>query len=261
MSKSILLIVEGSVDEQTVFGHAFSRYGFHTVVCKEKLDIQDVGLFQKYTYSSEKENIVIIQGPRTRIHDFLKLIRDTNVSIEKVFSFRYAQFQNIFLIYDVDHNDCDDVKTMFELFSDESTGMLLLSSPCLEVIADYNRKRTIEKYTHLSEYKSDINRYYNGQTFDFIDKHFEEIMLYFLDKNYLDFHEPNIMEHPHLLLEKINRFNERVNKKNRNDSYVIYRYFSTVIYVAVACANSLTKEIDNYKQVREFFSEKISKPT
>lgn len=61
------------------------------------------------------------------------------------------------------------------------------------------------------------------------------------------------MEHPNLIVNKINNLNERVNFKNKELSYVNYRYFSTVVYVALASALSLTKEINNYEIVKSFF--------
>ena len=61
------------------------------------------------------------------------------------------------------------------------------------------------------------------------------------------------MEHPRLIVEKINCLNERVNLPNRCDSYVIYRYFSTVVYVAIASSRGLTREIENYGIVKSFF--------
>lgn len=259
MSKRILLIVEGKTDEQNVLGNAFRKYGFETIVSNESLNIENIGAFRKFEYSSSKDNVVIIQGPRNRIHDFLKLIRNEYVSIEKIFSYAYAFFQNIFLIYDVDHNDCSDVSEMFSRFSDESSGMLLLSSPCLEVLADYDRNRTEERYSHLSEYKADINKHYNGGTFEYIAEHLNEIMLYFLDKNYNEFHEENVLVHPAKIVDKINELNIRKNYPDKSKSFVVYRYFSTVLYVAISCAFGLTKEIDNYSIVRDFFLGQIAK--
>ena len=254
MNNNILLIVEGSVYEQNLFGDIFSKYGFNTIVSNQKMDVEGVGQFEKFEYRLDKSNVVIIQGPRNRIHDFLKLFNEQEMSIEKAYS--YAFFSGIFLIYDVDHNDCDDVELMHKRFSDESTGMLLLSSPCIEVIADYDRNRKESKYNHLKEYKSDINKHYNGATNDFIKNNFNELMLYFLEKNYNDFKEANIMEHPGLIVKSINLLNDRFNFTNTEESYVVYRYFSTVVYVAIAYANGLTKEIDNYEAVSLFFIEK-----
>ena len=64
------------------------------------------------------------------------------------------------------------------------------------------------------------------------------------------------MEHPRLIIDKINELNERVNLQDKESSYVIYRYFSTVIYMAIASALSLTKEVDNFDIVKSFFLSK-----
>lgn len=260
MNKNILLIVEGSVDEQSIFGDVFSRYGFNTIISDAKMDVENVGQFEKYQYQLNNNNVAIIQGPRNRIHDFLKLYNENEMSMEKAFSYSYAFFSGIFLIYDVDHNDCDDVEAMFQRFSDESTGMLLLSSPCIEVIGDYDRERGESKYHHLAEYKADINDHYQGQSKAFVKENFDKLMLYFLEKNYKDFGEPNVMEHPSLIVKSINKYNERVNCKDREQSYVVYRYFSTVVYVAIAFANGLTTQIDNYEAVHRFFANKPAQP-
>ena len=259
MNKNILLIVEGHVFEKSIFGDAFLKYGFNTIVSNQKMDVEGIGQFEKFQYQLNKNNIVIIQGPKNRIHDFLKMFNENEMSIEKVFSYTYAFFSGIFLIYDVDHNDCDDVEAMFKRFSDETTGMLLLSSPCIEVIADFNRERGETKFAHLKEYKAEINTFYKGRTNEFINDNFDTLMLYFLEKNTKEFNELNVMEHPSLIVKSINLFNERINCEDKEQSYVIYRYFSTVIYVAIAFANGLTKEINNYETVKSFLLKRIEK--
>lgn len=254
MPNRILLIVEGKKTEPSIFGDVFRRYGFDCNVSDKKLFVDDVGLFDEYLYkASDKSVVVIVEGPRNRIHDFLKFLSDEYVSLEKALSFTLGYFQKVFLLYDVDHNDCDDVIKMFSYFGDESSGMLLLSSPCIEVLGDYDIQREPTKFFHLGEYKKEINLQHNGQTLNYIKDNFESIMLYFLAKNRSDFDEPNIMEHPRLIVDWINRLNERVNLSDKEKSYVVYRYYSTVVYVAIASAKSLTKEIDNYESVRLFF--------
>lgn len=254
---NILFLTEGKSYEQDIFANAVKKYGLTSIPIKQRIIDLNIGKFEEFNISIDGTQIFIIQGPRNRIHDFLKYVSDPNIDLEKIFGYEYAFFQKIFLIYDVDHNDCEDVTKMYELFQDESTGMLLLSSPCIEVLADFNRKRGCEKYSRLSEYKSEINNHYNGHTKEYINENFDEIMLFFLEKNYKDFKENNIMEHPRLIIDKINQYNERVNCKDKKFSYVIYRYFSTVVYVAIANALSLTKDIDNYDKVRNFFLNQI----
>ena len=256
MPNRILLIVEGKKTEPSIFGDVFRRYGFNCRISDKKLDAYDGGQFDEYQYVYEgsiKSEVVIVEGPRSRIHGFLKLISEQPVFLERALSFEVNHFQKIFLLYDVDHNDCDDVIKMSSKFDDESNGMLLLSSPCIEVLGDYNRDREPAKFCHLSEYKKDINVHRNGRTLEYIKDNFESIMLHFLNKNRTDFDESNIMEHPRLIVGWINRLNERVNLSGEEKSYVLYRYYSTVVYVAIASAKSLTKEIDNYELVKSFF--------
>lgn len=253
MPKNFLLIVEGSVDEQNILGDAFTQYGFHAIVSEEKMNVENIGRFEKFQYESHRNNVVIIQGPRNRIHDFLKFFKEDEMSIEKMFSYTYGFFSGIFLIYDVDHNDCEDVEEMFGRFCDESTGMLLLSSPCIEVLGDTHHERVEAKYCHLKEYKKEVNLLHQGRTKEYIRAHLDEIMLYFLDKNYREFQEANVMEHPKLLVKMVNERNKRFNCQDPENSYVIFRYFSTVVYVCIAFAHDLTREIDNHFMVREFF--------
>lgn len=64
--------------------------------------------------------------------------------------------------------------------------------------------------------------------------------------NRYEFDELNILEHPGLVIEKINKENFR------SEDQVIYRYFTTVLYVALAYICGKTKQIENYLEVREF---------
>ena len=49
-------------------------------------------------------------------------------------------------------------------------------------------------------------------------------------------------------MDQINRMNVR-----NEDGSALYRYFTTVVYVAIAYMKGLTSRIDNYKDVRNFF--------
>ena len=68
---------------------------------------------------------------------------------EKYFNYHSKYFQGIFLLYDVDHNSNVDIGNLMNKFNDEFTGMLLLSSPRIEVIGDFNRNRKENRWTHL----------------------------------------------------------------------------------------------------------------
>lgn len=261
MYNNYLLVVEGANDEKDILQCAFKRYGFNVIKCKEKISVESFGDFYKYELKSDTDNVVIVEGPRNRIHDFLVKFDTEYEAIDKLFHYPTYHFSGIFLIYDVDHNDNKDVELMFNKFNNESDGMLLLNSPCLEVLADINvdSKREL-RFNHLSEYKKNLNVYHNlkgnKSSVNYIIEHFDEIMIYYLKLNRDEFDENNIMEHPRLIKDKINLENERVNCKKKENSYVIFRYFTTVLYVAIAYANKLTNEIDNYEIVHSFFESK-----
>ena len=65
---------------------------------------------------------------------------------------------------------------------------------------------------------------------------------------YAEFHDDNVIEHPHLVVDRINQMNVR-----NDDGSALYRYFTTVVYVAIAYMKGLTAKVDNYKTVRDFF--------
>lgn len=252
--KNFLFITEGSEDEQTVLEKILNKYGFHT--CVNHTFINAEGL-KNTELSLKKDNVVIIQGPRNRISDFIKHFNKQQEDIESFFHYAKNHFQAIFLFYDVDHNEPDEINKMHALFNDESSGMLLLSSPCLEVLGDFDLKRQPLFYHHLSEYKHELNTYHNHNnktnTINYIVDNFEQLVIHYLDKNRNDFNADNIMEHPNLVIPLINRLNDRINKEKCEESYVVYRYFTTVLYVAIAYINGLTRMVDNYQMVRDFF--------
>lgn len=257
MKDNYLLVVEGTKTEKNIFQNVLEKYGFNVIDVKEKLDVENVGQLESLEFSNERKNVIMIQGPKNRIHDFLKMYNEKEDSIEKAFSLSSTKFKGIFLMYDVDHNDQTDIEEMFAKFQDESSGMLLLSSPCIEVLGEYDFHQEA-RFNHLKEYKSRLNTKYNIEGYnsveDYIIKNFDEACIKFLDLNYKEFNEPNIMEHPSLIIKSIAK-NERINypKNRKEESYVIYRYFTTVVYVFVAYINGLTSEIENYKIVRDYF--------
>lgn len=58
-----------------------------------------------------------------------KILKDISIIIANI-------SKEFFLLYDVDHNSNKDIENLMNIFNDEFIGMLLLSSPCIEVIGD-----------------------------------------------------------------------------------------------------------------------------
>ena len=257
MTKNFLLIVEGEVTEKDILTMVFKRYGLN-VYDKGKLNLKKLNITE-LTYSQfgapSNCNIILVQGPKNRICDWLKDINKETDDFERYFQNLDGVFAGIFVIYDVDHTSDAALVEMFNKFNDEtSNGLLLLSSPCIEVIADKERKNDL-KVDHLKNYKSELNIRFNKEfkcsTKQFIINNFESLALYYLEKNEKELQCKNVMEHPVLILDKINELNER---KFISADYqpVHYRYFTTVIYVCIAYIYGLTKEVENVETVRKF---------
>ena len=104
MPNNYLLIVEGANDEKNLLQYVFEKYGFSVTRYKEKISVDTLGSFFKYELKSDVNNVVIIEGPRNRIHDFLIIFDIEFVAIEKLFHYSPYHFSGIFLIYDVDHS-------------------------------------------------------------------------------------------------------------------------------------------------------------
>ena len=254
MSINYLLIVEGEKAEPKILLEVLKRYGFNVI--RGSRQSSDGGIeFAFDELSDSKRNVVIAQAARNRLEELFNLIKN-NQSFDFNLAFRISGtddslYSGVFLIFDVDHTSKETLKQLMDRFNNESDGMLLVSSPCIEVMSDPGRKEELHIANHISEYKKIRNLSLPSGAINYIIDHFEEMAVKFLDQNTEDFNETNIMEHPRLVVEQINTKNDRF-----DDGSDIYRYFTTVVYVAVAYMEGLTRQIQNYKAVRDFFASK-----
>lgn len=261
MNKKYLIIVEGEVDEVDIFEKIFLSLGFK--VSRDKtLNFKNINLdLASKIFSNLDKDIYIVHSIQNKIHDIVIKFDKQTEDIEKFFGLSSNFFQGIFLIFDIDHNDKEDVDLMFNKFQDEYTGLLLVSSPSIEVLADINNKILGKtKFNSLTkEYKGKLNSYFDTNhhcnVWEYISNNFFNLLIKVLEKNYNDFKENNIMEHPKLVIEKINQLNIRNNYQcnGKTITECEYHYFTTVIYVFVAFVFGLTLEINNYSKVLNFF--------
>lgn len=254
INKKFLLIVEGIDTEPSIFQKIFERYGF-TVNVGPQMPLNG---FNKAKYISDTAEINIVQGPRNRIGELLSKYKSDSTDLQKIFKECSEICSGIFIIYDVDHTSNEDLEELSKLFQDEMEGMLLVSSPCIEVLADIKRTEEL-KCNRLREYKSQLNIQFSlshhMSVKNYIIENFEKLAIDVIDKNVEELGSLNIMEHPQLIIDFINANNIRINEKE--NIYVLYRYFTTVIYVAVAYILGLTKEIDNTEIVKNYFKQYI----
>lgn len=265
MNKKYLIIVEGKKDEVKIFSNLLIKLGFKVESGKDidfgKTNFKEVS----ETFTMNNLEVLILHSAQSRIHDIVIKFDNSKDDIERFFGFATNYFQGIFLIFDIDHNDNDDVKNMFEKFQDEYSGLLLVSSPCIEVLGDLDNKIIGKKkfYDLSKEYKGVLNLFfdknYQCNVWEYISDNFFELLLKALEKNYNDFNEKNIMEHPRLVIEKINEKNIRNNYKSGGKMITEchFEYFTTVVYVFIAFIFGLTSEINNYSKVKDFFKNNI----
>lgn len=256
MIEKYLFIVEGKKTEKNLFGKYFESLGFNVIKCQQQMTVDYDFIVDEEEYIKDSKNIVLIQGPKNRIHEILLndsksgLSIDT-IDVESIFGFKPNDFIGIFWIYDVDHNSKEDIEMMYQKFNDENNnGLILLSSPCIEVLGTYNDEMSFSG-NHLKKYKSILNTYYNEIGLESVENYiihnFNKCLLHFLEKNYKDFKDDNIMNHPFEVIEFINKYNDR-----NADETVYYRYFSTVVYCAIAFVLGYTKQINNYNDFKNY---------
>lgn len=239
--------------EPNILDWVLKEYGYEVVIEEKQNTYSNINL-TKIELSNGKNNAVIVKAPRNRLTDALMAYEKENVDLHKMFG-NGELFNGVYIIYDVDHTSNEDLIKAYNLHNDENdNGLLLVSSPCIEVLTDLNREQDLKIKKSFKEYKAERNTVlqskYKCNCEEYIKNNFNEIVIYYLDKNYKELNETNIMNHPKFVIDKINKENYR------SKTECTIRYFTTVLYVAIAHMKGLTKKIDNYKEVKEFFENK-----
>ena len=195
MSKKFLIITEGSVDEPNLLVKLFEKYGFN-VIKEEKINVNineknKTKFLKSEAINIDKDTVIIAQGPRNRLKELVNLAKKQPVEFEWLFTGFREAFAGIFLIYDVDQTLNCELEEAFKMFSYEQEGLLLISSPCIEVLADNEDDRNEPICgTHLSKVykpliKGYLNKKYNISFADYVFENFEKIMLKYLEKKYV----------------------------------------------------------------------------
>lgn len=249
-----LLIVEGERTEKHIFQRVLERYGMVVDVqgrISTYAELGELELAETELHRGD-DHVLIVQAPKNRLGELLKLYGEEDFELSFRFGKRESPFNFIFLIFDVDHTSNKDLEEIFRLHQDETdTGLLLLSSPCIEVMSDPGRRKELA-VDHLRTYKKERNICINDTMLlgcsveEYIANNFEALAVFFLDQNCRDFHDDNVMNHPAEVVEMVNRYNDRTSAN------VVYRYFTTVIYVVLACVFGLQRQVDNSGILREF---------
>ena len=151
MAKNFLIITEGAKTEPNIMSSILGKYGFN-IIKQNPIRINEDGEpfdLDVTTMVDNKDNIYIAQGPKNRISEFISLVDERSQDVERYFSKLKENFAGIFLIYDVDHTSKEALNKMFDKYQDETTGLLVLSSLCIEILSEPNRIDEL-KVDHLS---------------------------------------------------------------------------------------------------------------
>lgn len=262
--RNYLIIVEGSKTEPSIFEFVLRQYDLEVVVYPKPLSFTSG--FKKIQFSNEKENVFVIQGPKNRLKDliFSKNENDVEISsesINRLFFGPNVYFAGIFIVYDSDHNSIEEIEAAYNKFNNMSDGLLILSVPCIESIAEYDFNRKYESNSFIG-YKNELNQYYDENfsqnTMEYIQCNFNKLMLENLIRNKRTFRKENtewkvndINFHPLYMLEIYKKKNLCTGTSKKN-YHVLINYFATIMYTIICYIKGFTKEFDNFKLLKSY---------
>jgi len=262
--KKYLAIVEGKSMECEVLEYGLSTYGFQVndnLIKDYKLDDYS-NMFTVKCLENRDKQFVILQSNQSRIKDFINTIDKDSSDISRLLVGN--EFVSIFLIFDIDHNTKEEIEASFYKFNEPSTGLLILSSPCFEVIAPCSNDKQYEGIS-FKKFKTSKSTYYSDNyhisTKDYIKYSFNELLIHHL-KNNKDkydiegFQEVNdVTYHPEYIIILSNKYNIREGSDEL--SYKVnYTYFSSILYVVLLYLFDFARYTNSYTKLLDFLINK-----
>lgn len=245
MVGNFLFVVEGEDAEHKIIENIFLKlnYQTHSVKTKDELTTR--------VLESNGSNIFIIQGPKNRIHNILT--QHTKIDSFPV-HFNIDKYINkCFIIYGADYNEYNVLTRFFDKFNDENEGILLISNPCIEVLADtvfdtHTGEATKYKLKLREQLlKSNPQSLQNKSVLDYINDNIGELLLNQMKRNQSLFNEPNINLHPQLAINSISN-----NLPDYEKGQHKFEILLTVLYVSIGHIFDLLRPFDNYQMVYGF---------
>lgn len=268
--RNYAFVLEGENPEQEIIKEVFKQYGFNVAECGKIDKDCSIEELTKDKLVDNNHNIVIFQGHKNRISELLTDYQKNVFRFETAFSTKSTYYAGIFIIYDVDHASKQSLQELFNIYQEPTNGLLLVSSPSIEVLADQEER--LEFCTlHVREYKKEVRRTFiddNNQntnpsiktvksnvcTAQYIIDNFEDFVIKYIKKNCADSGLTDVLLHPEFVVNKINKLNLRTTLA-KNIEPVEYRYFTTVIYVCFAYIFKIDKYENNAQKLIEFFEQ------
>jgi len=137
----ILLVVEGEKTEVDVFKELFTILGFSVVQEPKR------GNFSRYTISTADKLVYLIPGPKQQVLEIMKEFDSASMDLSLFFNIPEPIALN-YIVYDADDTIFADFSSLIENFKSSQDGLILLSNPCFEVLADnvYDTHHKAPKY-------------------------------------------------------------------------------------------------------------------
>lgn len=255
-----LILTEGARTEINIFQKVLERYGLSVIRLSRIESFTEPESLHLLGTELERDrtSVLMAQAPRNRLKDLLFYYKRNNIDLNLVFGSRDRIFNGIFLLFDIDHTDNATLEEIYSWHNDETdSGLLLISSPCIEILSEPGRTEEL-RAEHLKEYKRERNNFFSDvlrlgiNAEEYIAENFEKLAVSYLDQNFNDFKDANVMNHPESVIAKVNELN------TRSEEEVLYRYFTTVVYVLIACIFGFNAEIDSYQRLRDFLLSHIA---
>lgn len=257
--KKYLAIVEGEKMETDILEYVLQKYDFNVEVSQEKLSNESKDFKQTFI-CDDYDDFYIIQGPRNRIKEVLKLVEESDGLIERYFFDKAISFSGIFLVYDVDHNTYDELERARNKFNNISDGLLILSFPCIEAVCENEFKPYIS--TSYKKYKNNKDLYcqkhFGVSSKDYIKFRFNELMIKAMENNKNFFNKflkniytEDVLNHIDYSLELNKRFNV-IEGNSEDNFYVEINFYATLLYIIISVVKGFFKEENNYDSLLSY---------
>ncbi len=232
-----LVIVEGEVTEIKILENFFKKMGLE-VIKEEKYQ-----KFSKLTFSNEKNTVYLIPGPNPQVASVIKEFKSSEDELYKYFGISETIALN-FIVYDVDTTKIEDIDELYETYNTPDVGLIVLSNPCFEVIADKELKK-IEGFP--KKYKKDIYKQCGGISekgfVNFVNENIIDLLIFHINLNRYRYNSNNVLDHTKKAYKSLS------DNTCINESYEYKELFS-VLYVLFAYMRGLvSKSIDNVDNI------------
>jgi len=233
-----LIIIEGESTELLIFKKVFKLLDFKIVEETRGSN------FEKYKLTKDKKVVYLIPGEKTELLAMLRVFDKNSMDLSLHYKIKEEVALN-FIVYDGDANVGEEFHNLLNKFNTPEDGMVLISNPCIEVLADN------KFYEHIGAprlYKEKVRQQlikdklvrHGERLINYIIENIIKLFIKHIERNEIIFNSSDVMEH---VIESYKLLKD--NTIDADQSIYEYKYLVTVVYVAVACVLSLTRYKDN----------------